>query len=219
VADRKRIFLLHPYFYSMAPVAKAFQETWPEAQVFNLLDESLYADIGPDGEVPAAVIGRIENILRHCVLSGADGVVFTGSTFGPALEQARKSIPVPVLRSDEGAAELAVKLGRKILILSTAARSLPVTRRSVDIAAEQSGARPDVTGRVVQGAKQAMDLGNLAEHNRLILQALDDIDDYDVVLFGQMSMEPALEDLGPKIASRVITTPKASAQKMRSVLT
>src|SRR4051812_23660560 len=68
--DQKRIFLLHAYFPSMAPVDRAFREIWPEALVCNLLDESLYADISPEGDVPRAVADRIANLLRHCELSG-----------------------------------------------------------------------------------------------------------------------------------------------------
>src|SRR3546814_3168507 len=48
------------------------------SEVFNLLDESIYADIGTDGAVPPPVAERIVNLLRHCEISGADGIVFTG---------------------------------------------------------------------------------------------------------------------------------------------
>ncbi len=219
MSGKRRIFLLHAYFPSMAPIVRAFNDIWPEAEVFNLLDESLYADIGPDGNVPAPVADRIANLLRHCELSGADGIVFTGSTFGPVIEKIRKAVSIPVLRSDEGAAEAAVLVGRSILILSTAERSLPVTQRSLDIAAAQAGVRPLIAGKVVEGAKAALDAGDLAGHNSLIRQAMNNADGYDVVVFGQMSMEPALEGAAPDVASRIITTPRASATKMRSLLT
>jgi Asp/Glu/hydantoin racemase len=216
--DEKRIFLLHAYFPSMAPVGRAFREIWPEATVFNLLDESLYADISSEGNVPAAVTDRIANLLRHCETSGADGIIFTGSTFGPAIEKVRNSVAIPVLTSDEGAAEAAVQAGRSILILSTAARSMPVTRRGLDVAAARAGVRPAITEKLVEGAKAALDAGDLVSHNRLIRAAIDNTDGYDVVVFGQMSMEVALDDAEPTVASRIITTPRASARKMRSLL-
>jgi Asp/Glu/hydantoin racemase len=202
----------------MAPIVRAFNEIWPEAEVFNLLDESLYADIDPDGNVPASVADRIASLLRHCEASGADGIVFTGSTFGPVIEQIRNTVSIPVLRSDEGAAEAAVQVGHSILILSTASRSLPVTHRSLDIAAARAGVRPIIEGKLVEGAKAALDAGDLAGHNRLIRAAINSADGYDVVVFGQMSMEPALEGAALEVASRIITTPKASAAKMRSLL-
>jgi Asp/Glu/hydantoin racemase len=216
--DQKRIFLLHAYFPSMAPVDRAFREIWPEAAVFNLLDESIYADISPEGDVPAAVCDRIASLLRHCELSGADGIVFTGSTFGPTIEKIRNCVAVPVLTADEGAAEAAVLAGRSILILSTAARSMPAVRRGLENAAARAGVQRIITEQVVEGAKAALDAGDLAGHNRLIRAAVDDANGYDVVVFGQMSMEAALDGAGPELASRIITTPRASASKMRSLL-
>lgn len=216
--DQKRIFLLHAYFPSMAPVDRAFREIWPEAAVCNLLDESLYADISPDGDVPTAVVDRIASLLRHCELSGADGIVFTGSTFGPAIEKVRNAVSIPVLTSDEGAAEMAVQAGHSILILSTAARSMRVTRRSLDIAASRAGVQPAITEKLVEGAKAALDTGDLIGHNRLVRAAMENADGYDVVLLGQMSMEAALDCAGADLASRIITTPRAAARKMRSLL-
>jgi Asp/Glu/hydantoin racemase len=217
--DKKRIFLLHVYLPSMVAVDRAFRDIWPEAGVFNLLDESLYADISPDGDVPASVADRIANFLRHCELSGADGIVFTGSTFGPTIEQVRGCVSIPVLTADEGAAEAAVQAGHSILILSTAARSMPVSRRGLENAAARAGVQPAIAAKVVEGAKAALDAGDLAGHNRLIRAAVDKADGYDVIVFGQMSMEAALEGAGPEVASRIITTPRSSAMKMRSILT
>ena len=216
--NQKRIFLLHAYLPSMAPVDRAFREIWPEAAVFNLLDESVYADISTEGDVPTAVADRIANLLHHCVLSGADGIVFTGSTFGPTIERIRGCVSIPVLTADEGAAEAAVQAGHSILLLSTASRSMPVTRRSLENAAARAGVRPVITGKVVEGAKEALDAGDLARHNALIGAAVADLAEFDVVVFGQMSMEAALDRAPPELASRIITTPRASARKMRSIL-
>src|SRR3546814_13445337 len=108
---------------------------------------------------------------------------------------------------------MAVRSGRSILILSTAQRSLPVTRRSLDIAAQQAHVQSEITGRVVTGAKAALDSGDLSAHNQLILSAMDDSDRFDVIMFGQMSMEPALAEAAPELAARIITPPRASAMR------
>lgn len=215
---KKRVFLLHVYLPSMPPVDRAFREIWPEAEVFNLIDESLYADISPEGDVPPAVADRIANFLRHAELGGADGIVFTGSTFGPTVEQVRGGVGIPVLTADEGAAEAAVQAGQSILILSTAARSMPVVRRGLENAAARAGVMPAIAAKVVEGAKAALDAGDMVRHNSLIRAAVDEAKGYDVILFGQMSMEAALEGAGPEVAARIVTTPRASARKMRALL-
>ena len=51
----KRIFLVHPTPLALPPVDEAFKKLWPQAQVLNLLDESLYADVGANGEASFVV--------------------------------------------------------------------------------------------------------------------------------------------------------------------
>ena len=124
----KRIFLVHPTPLAVPPVDEAFKTLWPQAQVLNLLDESLYADVGANGELTPALYARVGNLFRHCEASGADGIVFSGSTFGPAVEEGRKGIKVPVLRIEEGMMDEAVARGGSILVVSTQKRAMPVVR-------------------------------------------------------------------------------------------
>ena len=96
--------------------------------MINLLDELLYADVGANGELTPALYARVANLFRHCEASGADGIVFSGSTFGPAVEAGRKGIKVPVLRIEEGMMDEAVARGGSILVVSTQKRAMPVVR-------------------------------------------------------------------------------------------
>jgi len=82
----KRVFLVHPTPLAMAPIDEAFKTLWPQAQTINVLDESLYADIPQDSTLAPAIYDRIASLLRHCALSGADGILFSVSTFGPAVD-------------------------------------------------------------------------------------------------------------------------------------
>ena len=142
----KRIFLVHPTPLAMPPVDEAFKTLWPQAQVLNLLDESLYADVGANGELTPALYARVANLFRHCEASGADGIVFSGSTFGPAVEEGRKGIKVPVLRIEEGMMDEAVARGGSILVVSTQKRAMPVVRGTLDASAKRAGKTPDDQG-------------------------------------------------------------------------
>lgn len=214
-----RVFLLHAYFYSMKPISEAFADVWPEAETLNLLDESLYADVGEDGSIPASIESRLRQLFRHCELSGADGIVFTGSTFGAVVEATRASVGVPVLKADEAVAEYAVQMARNILIMCTARRALPVIRAGLEAVARKAGVDRTIAGVVVEGAKQAIDRGDIATHNGLILEQAKAAKDFDAIIFGQASMEPALASAAPDLARRIMTSPRASAMKMRTLLT
>lgn len=216
---KPRIYLLHAYRYSVAPCEEAFARLWPEAEAIRLLDEGLYADAGADGSLPDNVVPRLASLFRHCVLSGAKGIVFTGSTFGPAVEAARPGIDVPLLKADEAMSDLAVRSGKRILMLATAKRAMPVIRRNLENAARAAGASPELGEVWVEHAQAANNAGRAADHDGLVAEAVaKNAAGWEVVVLGQMSMAPARAKLTPELAARVLTSPDASALRMKALI-
>jgi Asp/Glu/hydantoin racemase len=214
----KRIFLVHPTMLAMPPIDNAFKTLWPQAQTFNLVDESLYADLPQDGTLAPAVYDRLASLFRHCELSGAHGIVFTGSTFGPAVKVARANISVPVLKSDEAMMERAIATGARILLVCTARRALPVLRAGLDEAAAQARRTPQVTELWVTGAREAILQGDTARHDRLIAEQIAAAGDFDAIVLGQISMVTARAQLPPELARRVLTSPEAAVERLRALL-
>jgi Asp/Glu/hydantoin racemase len=216
---KPRIYLLHAYRYSVAPCEEAFARLWPEAEAVRLLDEGLYADAGADGSLPPNIGARLSSLFNHCVLSGAKGIVFTGSTFGPAVEAAKGGITVPLLKADEAMSEIAVAKSKRILILATAKRAMPVIRRNLENAAKSAGTAPELAEIWVEGAQAANNAGRAEEHDRAIADAAKNHGEgFDAIVLGQMSMAPARRLMAPDLAARVLTSPDASAIKMRAAL-
>ena len=214
----KRIFLVHPTPLSMPPIDAAFKRLWPEAQTLNLLDESLYADIPPDGTLAPAIYDRVATLLRHCEASRADGILFSGSTFGPAVDVARERMRVPVLRAEEAMMEQAVVLGERILLVCTAKRAMPVVRASLDAAVARARVTRMIQELWVSGARDAITSGDIATHDRLIAQQVTGAGDFDVIVFGQISMVPARVPLPPDISRRIVTGPEATVARMRALV-
>ena len=192
---RPRIFLLHAYRFSIEPIGQAFAELWPAAEALPVLDQSLYADAGADGTLPSDIVPRLERLFRHCELSGGRAIVFTGSTFGPAVEQARRAVSIPVLKSDEAMAEAAVRQGRRILLVATAKRAIPVLRANLEAAAVAAGKQVEIGELWVAAAKAANDAGRHDEHDRQVADAVAAAKDWDVAVLGQISMTPALRHM------------------------
>jgi Asp/Glu/hydantoin racemase len=215
---RKRIFLVHPYFPTMAPIDAAFRKGWPQAEIINLLDESLYADVPADGSLAQSLFDRVATLLHHCHNSGAHGIVFTGTTFGPAVEAARPTMKTPVLRAEEAMTEEAVKRGERILLVCTAKRAMPIVQASLEAAAARSGRACRISGLWVEGAKDAIIDGGMEVHDRLIAKAIAAAGDFDVIVLGQISMVPARVYLAPALARRVIASPDAAVARMRALV-
>ena len=96
-----RIALVHATALAIQPVGSAFRRLWPEARLMNVLDDSLSADRAAAGKLTQAMIHRFDTLARYCADNGADGILFTCSAFGPAIEATRSVVEVPVLKPNE----------------------------------------------------------------------------------------------------------------------
>ena len=202
----------------MAPIDAAFKQGWPQAQIVNLLDESLYADVPQDGTLAPALYERVTTLLNHCVNSGADGIVFTGTTFGPAIEATRPHIKVPLLRAEEAMAEQAVGMGQDILLVCSALRAMPVIRGSLEAAAKRQGVAPRIRELWVSGAKDALASGGIDAHDRLIAREVEAAKHAGVIVIGQISMAGACAHLPAALLPRIVTSLNAAVTRMRALV-
>jgi hypothetical protein len=214
----KRIFLVHPTPLALPPVDEAFKTLWPQAQVLNLLDESLYADVGANGEVTPGLLARVASLLRHCETSGADGIVFSGSTFGPAVEEGRKGMRVPVLRIEEAMMDEAVARGGSILVLSTQKRAMPVVRATLATSVKRAGTSPLIQQMWVAGARDALNAGDTDKHDRIIADVANAAGDFDNRVLSMISMAPARAKMPPALASKTLTSGETAVTRMRKLL-
>ena len=212
----KRIFVIHPTAMTLGSMRDAFARHWPEARVFNLMDESLYDALDANGTITPVIRRGVRGLLQYCVAAEADGVVFNGTTFGPAIDEARAAITIPVVKPTEAMAEQAVAAGRRIAILCTSKRAIPVLAKLVE---DSAGGKPvTVTGHFVPEAQALLAKGDAETHDRMVADAANAITDCDVLVLGQISMATAL----PRIAERpnrpVLTSPDGTVLRLRALL-
>jgi hypothetical protein len=95
---KARIALIHAVTVAMEPVHEAFRRLWPEAECCNILDDSLSLDRECDGVLTAAMRRRIGDLADYATAIRANGILFTCSAFGEAVEAAAGRLPIPVLK-------------------------------------------------------------------------------------------------------------------------
>ena len=128
--------------------------------------------------------------------AGADLVVVTCSSIGPAVDASRDFVDVPVLRIDEPMADEAVRLGSRVGVVATLATTLEPTAALVARRAEAAGRPVDVVARVCDGAFEALSAGDRDRHDELVRDGLRElIADVDVVVLAQASMARVVETL------------------------
>jgi Asp/Glu/hydantoin racemase len=207
-----RIALIHALRHSPPPIEAAFREHWPEARLMNLLDDSLSADLARDGKLTEAMTQRFLTLARYAAGTGAQGVLFSCSAFGPCIEAcARDLAPLPVLKPNEAAIEEAVGIGRKVGLLAT----FPATLASMPA---EFPPGVELVPCLAKGALAALDAGDLAAHDRLAAEASVALKGCDVVLLGQFSLARAAAAVEAATGRPVVTTPGSAVRKLRRAL-
>ncbi|MDQ0590180.1 aspartate/glutamate racemase family protein [Variovorax paradoxus] len=158
-----RIALIHALSHSVAPINAAFERDWPEAVRMNLLDDSLSADLARGGRgLDAAMHERFQRLAQYAVDTGAEGILFTCSAFGPCIEAvARRHAGIAVLKPNEAmVAEAAQGQGRLGLIATFAATLVSMPPEfPPGIALEPV---------LAEGALDALNAGDTQRHDALI---------------------------------------------------
>ena len=210
-----RIALIHALRHSAAPVEAAFAALWPEARLMTLMDDSLSSDLARQGGLTPAMTDRFLTLARYAAGTGADGILFTCSAFGPCIDACKRALaPLPVLKPNEAMVEEAVATGRRIGLLATFGPSLDT------LPDEFRAARPDVdvVTALADGALNALDAGDGPRHDRLAAEAARTLVGCDAVALGQFSLARAAQAVAAATGRPVLTTPESAVRKLRRML-
>jgi Asp/Glu/hydantoin racemase len=213
-----RIALIHALKHSIAPIEAAFAQLWPEARLANLLDDSLSADLARDGALTPAMTGRFLVLARYAADSGADGILFTCSAFGPCIEAcARELAPLPVLKPNEAMIEEALATAgpaARVGLMATFAPTL------ASMPPEFAAAAPAMTlvPCLAAAALSALDRGDTAGHDRAAAESAQAVRDCDVIALAQFSLARAAPAIQTATGRPVLTTPDSAVRKLRRLL-
>ncbi|HYF08035.1 MAG TPA: aspartate/glutamate racemase family protein, partial [Acetobacteraceae bacterium] len=155
----------------------------------NLLDDSLFLDRGA-GPLPASMTPRFLALARYASSTGADGILFTCSAFGPCIDACAKALaPMPVLKPNEAMVEAACVAGRRIGLLATFSGTLATMP-------EEFPSGVTLVPKLVEGAFAALQAGDVTKHDQLVAEAARELAECDVIALAQFSLSraaPAVE--------------------------
>ena len=214
-----RIVLLHATLVAVQPIQDAFAELWPDAEVVNLLDDSLSMERAREGTaISDGLSDRFVEFGTYSRGIGADGILVTCSAFGPAIDRLAAAVPFPVLKPNEAMFEAAIASGRTIGMLATFAPAVaPMTDEFVEYA-RRIGSSATLRTIVVDGAIDLLRKGDATAHNDLVSASAPDLSDCDAIMLAQFSTSRAAEAVRANTTVPVITAPHAAVEKMRRLV-
>lgn len=193
---KKKLGLVHTSATLVPVFAALCKEKLPNVDVFNIADDSLVKGIREAGSLTATISRRVANYLESAELAGADYIMVTCSSIGPAVEAGAKLMGVPVLRVDQPMADKAVGAGKKIGVIATLSTTLEPTADLIQRRAAIAGKQIELTSKLVEGAFEALMAGNGATHDAKVAAALQELSQQvEVIVLAQASMARVVDSL------------------------
>ena len=218
-AKIKRITLIHALPFSIDPVRQAFEEYWPEAELVNLLDDSLSLDLKRAQTITEDIINRIATLGEYAHGIGADGILYTCSAFGKAIDSVKQNLDIPVLKPNEAMFEEAIQLGGTIGMLTTFGPSVKSMQDEFSELAATRNADDQLTTLLVEEAMTRLSEGDGPGHNRLLRQAAaEHFTNFDIVMLAQFSTAQACISVSEVFKGKILTSPKSAVLKLKQDL-
>jgi Asp/Glu/hydantoin racemase len=213
-----RIALIHAVTPAVAPVQEALARQWPQAESVNILDDSLSLDRERDGALTAAMSARIAALARYAAGIGAQGILYTCSAFGPAIEAAAADLPIPVLKPNEAMFEAALETGRRIGMLATFGPSVASMEAEFAALAAERGVAAEIETHCEPAAMAALKSGDSAAHDRLLAAAAPRLRDCDAILLAHFSTARAAAAVSAVTDRPVLTAPGSAVARLKALI-
>ncbi len=195
---KKKLGLIHTSATLVPVFAQLCKDKLPNVEVFNIADDSLVKGIREAGSLTATIARRVAGYLESAELAGADYIMVTCSSIGPAVEAGAKLMGVPVLRVDQPMADQAVATGPRIGVIATLRTTLEPTADLIQRRADAAGKKIALTSKLAEGAFEALMSGDAAKHDAMVAAALKELSHtVDVIVLAQASMARVVDTLAP----------------------
>ena len=213
-----RIVLIHAVPMAVQPVGDAFAKAWPEAETVNLLEDSLSRDRAAAGHLDRAMMDRFRVLGDYALSIGADGILFTCSAFGPAIEMVARDAPVPVLKPNEAMFDAALDIGSRIGMLVTFQGSVGSMRAEFEELAAARQINASFEPCLVEEAMMALRQGDAARHDALLAEASAALTECDAVMLAQFSTARAKDAVTEVLNIPILTAPDAAVARMKAAV-
>lgn len=216
----KTLGLVHTSATLVPVFAELCAKYIPHVKTFNIVDDSLIKNTIACGELTADTSRRVVNYAGSAQDAGADYILFTCSSIGPAVEAAAGLSHVPVLRVDQPMADKAVQSGKKIGVVATLSTTLNPTSDLVRRRALVAGKEIELVPVLCEGAFEALMSGDAATHDQKVGDALKKLaNEVDVILLAQASMARVVDTLAESDKKvPILASPPIAMEYLATVL-
>ena len=212
----RQLALIHTVTALVPVFAELTQRLLPGWETFNLVDESLLRNTIRSGVLEPITSRRLAGHVWSAVDAGAEAVMVTCSSLGPAVDATVPLCPVRLFRVDEAMADAALATGRRIGVLATLTTTLEPTRDLIARRARQQHKDIVLSDAVCAGAFAHLQKGERDRHDEAIAAELARMAPVvDVVVLAQASMARVVDALPPgAVGVPVLSSPRLAVERL-----
>lgn len=201
---------------AIPPARAAFDALFPDATVWNVVDDRLVDDA--DGEITPHLAARMQRLIDHAVVEGADAVLLSCSMYAGVAHRADVDIAIPVHGPDDGLFSAVAARGyQRIALVSPAADPLvdSLTRMRKVV-----GSDVTVVGVVADNAPAAARAADVDALVDAVVSAVDHVSPKpDAVVLGQYSLAPAAPGVHAVLGVPTLSAPEHAVRLLQTLLT
>tara|TARA_Y100001001_G_scaffold38970_1_gene33470 strand:+ start:886 stop:1548 length:663 start_codon:yes stop_codon:yes gene_type:complete len=212
-----RVTIIHAIAESIPPVRLAFADEFPEAEIINVLDETLLIDF--DDQLTPQLRQRMGNLIGYCRDNQADAIALACSVYAPVVDTAKDLIDVPLVSSYGPVMADAVAAGRRVGLIASVLATMRDSEYYLKLAAEEAGTVVEPRLCLAEDLIPVMrSEGQAGLERHLEREVLNLAPDVDVVLLTQFSFAAALAHLQKVSPVPVLSAPHSSARALKRLL-
>ena len=218
-----RVALIHATALAVTPIQEAFARHWPQANCMNLLDDSLSRDRAQAGELTPAMVQRFVDLAQYVQRAGCQGILFTCSAFGPAIEAAGRASGLPTLKPNEAMFEQALALPAptgvlRLGLVATFEASIPSMSEEFEALAAQRGVKVVLHSVFVPQAMADLAAGQADLHHERIAKTLSELPECDGIMLAQFSMAAAQPVCQQHASVPVLSSPDCAVTALQQAM-
>ena len=214
-----KIALIHATRLAIAPIEKTFQDYWPEANTFNLLDEGLLKDI--DSLSSQQMNQRFQSLASYATGTGCDAILFSCSVFSDSIDSVKKIFDLPVYKPNEAMLDAIYELARekkdlKTVVMGTSQLSVESLSSEIGEWSKTNHASIQIDKLFIDQAFELLGKGQLDLHDALIINAVKKNQYADLIVFTQFSMASAYQQSQEVSSAPIFSAPIIAVQTLQS---
>lgn len=156
---------------------------------------------------------RFLKLSRYALDIGAEGILFTCSAFGSAIDNVAHILePVPVLKPNEAMFEAALNVGKNIAMVVTFEPA--VAEMEAEFQDMAKGAAV-LTTVIAKGATDALRAGDANTHDRKVCEAARELSGYDAIMLAHFSTARTQNSVSIQVGTPVLSSPTSAVASLR----